>query len=270
MKTKTNEIIAAIHNEFDTAADVLLVEMEQYNKTVPEPNASKIDRLKSLGFRKAKEVKEGQQVLEEKLANVEKMNTIKYYQQNYPLNKFITETQVEGICKKYGLVMGKVSDYTGFVPESKLALLEKFKLKQGDIYESSGDYYYPSSVTESMETVRRHVDLYEQNLRRMLSGAGATYPSGYPSGEVIIPTGHFGSGGYVPKPKELKKQAPAYMICAPQKDFDMAGKELKKFKLVDKPVPDPVVLQPVKGGYLIVCAWGDEASDPEVVNGLNN
>ena len=31
-------------------------------------------------------------------------------------------------------------------------------------------------------------------------------------------------------------------------------------------IPDPVVLQPVCGGYLIVCAWGDEASDEIVVN----
>jgi len=29
---------------------------------------------------------------------------------------------------------------------------------------------------------------------------------------------------------------------------------------------DPVVLQPVKGGYLIITAWGDEASDELVVN----
>lgn len=35
-------------------------------------------------------------------------------------------------------------------------------------------------------------------------------------------------------------------------------------------VPDPVVLQQVKGGYLIITAWGDEASDENVVNQLFN
>lgn len=30
--------------------------------------------------------------------------------------------------------------------------------------------------------------------------------------------------------------------------------------------PDPVVLKPIKGGYLILTAWGDEASDELVVN----
>jgi len=30
--------------------------------------------------------------------------------------------------------------------------------------------------------------------------------------------------------------------------------------------PDPVVLYPVEKGYIIVTAWGDEASDPLVAN----
>ena len=37
-----------------------------------------------------------------------------------------------------------------------------------------------------------------------------------------------------------------------------------------KIVPDPVVLQPVRYGFLIVTAWGDEASDEMVVNPRNN
>ena len=34
--------------------------------------------------------------------------------------------------------------------------------------------------------------------------------------------------------------------------------------------PDPIVLQRVERGYLIITAWGDEASDPIVVNSKNN
>jgi len=33
---------------------------------------------------------------------------------------------------------------------------------------------------------------------------------------------------------------------------------------------DPVVLQPVTGGNLIICAWGPEASDPLIVNERDN
>ena len=53
--------------------------------------------------------------------------------------------------------------------------------------------------------------------------------------------------------------------------MDISGLELKEgYKLEKKFIPDPVVLQPVKGGYLILTAWGDEASDPIVINEINN
>ena len=47
-----------------------------------------------------------------------------------------------------------------------------------------------------------------------------------------------------------------------------AWERISNYKIV--PVPDPVVLKEVKGGFLIVTAWGDEASDPNVVNEINN
>ena len=50
--------------------------------------------------------------------------------------------------------------------------------------------------------------------------------------------------------------------------------ELKDFKLSKIEIPDPVVLQPVMFNktkyYLIVTAWGDEASDELVVNQNHN
>jgi hypothetical protein len=62
-----------------------------------------------------------------------------------------------------------------------------------------------------------------------------------------------------------------FQIAAPQKDFKISDRqEVKNHKIVDKPVPDPVILAPVVGGFLIVTAWGDEASDPLIVNEINN
>jgi hypothetical protein len=57
-------------------------------------------------------------------------------------------------------------------------------------------------------------------------------------------------------------------IVAPEKDFDMTGKMVRDRKVME--IPDPVVLQPVRWGFLIVTAWGDEASDPIIVNTINN
>lgn len=64
--------------------------------------------------------------------------------------------------------------------------------------------------------------------------------------------------------------ASALKIVAPEKDFDMTGKRVQNRVISEIPVPDPIVLQPVKYGFLILTAWGDEASDPIVVNNINN
>ena len=76
---------------------------------------------------------------------------------------------------------------------------------------------------------------------------------------------------------KLLEEAKAIITEASTKNVDKVNRlEISGLKLVEgyklekKHIPDPVVLQPVKGGYLILTAWGDEASDPLVVNEINN
>lgn len=75
----------------------------------------------------------------------------------------------------------------------------------------------------------------------------------------------FGYFNYLKSPLE---------IAAPLKDFNMKDYELKDFKLSKIEIPDPVVLQPVlfknKKFYLILSAWGQEASDESVINNKFN
>lgn len=85
-------------------------------------------------------------------------------------------------------------------------------------------------------------------------GSDSFYASGEIDGQVISCT-H--ADGYL-RPLGLK-------ICAPLKDMDTKGMRILGYKL-KKEIPDPVVLQPIVGGYLIVTAWGDEASDENVIN----
>jgi hypothetical protein len=59
-------------------------------------------------------------------------------------------------------------------------------------------------------------------------------------------------------------------IVAPLIDFNMTDSEIKDFKISKIEIPDPIVLKPVyfnnQKHYLIVTAWGLEASDEIVVN----
>jgi len=63
-------------------------------------------------------------------------------------------------------------------------------------------------------------------------------------------------------------------ICAPLKDMETKGYKVQGVRLVQD-IPDPVVLLPKNHkngveGYLIITAWGDEASDPLVINENQN
>ena len=56
------------------------------------------------------------------------------------------------------------------------------------------------------------------------------------------------------------------LIIATKDQLNMKNARVQGHKLVDIVKEDPIVLQPVREGYLIVSAWGIEASDKEVQN----
>ena len=57
------------------------------------------------------------------------------------------------------------------------------------------------------------------------------------------------------------------LIIAPEHKLNVSKGKIEDNVLKIK---DPIVLQPVKEGYLIVSSWGLEASDELVVNKINN
>jgi len=269
---KYPEIVEQIHNEFFTAGDTILGEAKKLLEELEVKDLEKGKRLAAAGFSKTREAVVAVET-ENKLATTKEIaDLVMYYQVNYPNNKFITEEQVKQICEKYGLVCGDTSMYKGFVPESKLALIEMFKLNKKDIpfmqlfgtrHQSAGfnDSVYDEPIGYlSQEDV---IDDWAKKGNRFYMIVASEV-----SGKYIrkgIADQYVGNWGYV----EAKPFVSKFKICAPLKDMEIPqGKELKGYKIQD--IPDPVVLQPVKGGYLIICAWGDEASDEIVVNQINN
>lgn len=231
-----NATIEKIHSEFDSASDKLLKEAKEI--ILNNKSANKGDRLKSLGFSNAapvaQSVENGQK---QELASL-----IEYYQMWYPHNKFITEAAVKQICEKYGLVFGDATYYRGDVPEKNLLEMENFKLRieEKERRTNVDDYYQRQAFMGMAQSQRGLSNIGE--IRRQ-----PTYP---PPTEIT----------------ERFIQLP-FKICAPEKDFDtrfMVKKDGYKLEY------DPIVLQPVKGGYLIVTKWGLEASDEIVTNPISN
>lgn len=160
-------------------------------------------------------------------------NKVAQYAVKYPLYKFIDAKRVEKICKKYKLMLGEASMYKGSIPEKNLAEIERFNIDDEDRQE---DYF--SSLFESMNF------------------SFISYIGNRNSGIIAD----------APKDKEPVKPTNKFKICAPITDMETLGNRIVGHQII----PDPIVLHAVKGGYLIVTAWGYEASDRAIVNEINN
>jgi len=263
-KTSYPAIVEEIHNEFYTAGDNILKEATCLLKELEQKDLTKGKRLASLGFGKTREAVSAIEA-ETKLATTKEIaELVVYYQTNYPNNKFITEEQVGKICEKYGLVCGDTTMYKGFVPESKVGEIEKFKVKDSDkciailTGSRAGDVWNEYIGYVSSSDI---IGFWNENITQ---GGNATFDNtgivkNSFSENIKI---HFG------RYHTLTVQGLSGIglkICAPLKDMEIGERqELKGYKIQD--IPDPVVLQPVRGGFLVVACWGDEASDEIVVN----
>jgi len=250
----TNEIIEEIHETFYTEVDKLLAEAKVANslETDKQEAIDKCNRLKALGFTNSKEVIEAQKEIDrlnaleaENRAKESLIKAIDYFSFKYPQYKFITEHSVKGICAKYGLIYGKINRYIGTVPDKNLKHMEDFKINHED---NCFEEYFNTPYIDfgSRRTGQRFMN-------------GAEYSE--------LDT------------RQKMSQYTCYEhhkleIAAPKSDFDLEGYGVKDHKISKIEIPDPVVLHPVcynnQKYYLIVTAWGLEASDPLIVNERNN
>ena len=272
-KSEDDLLVEMIHNEFRNAHLELQRIAENKLESIPSANIGKISRLQALGFNKTKEVVEGVKIIKEIELTTEQLESLKYYNREYPLQKFITEEQVKTICKKYNLVFTDVSRYKGSVPEKNLKEIENFKPKKEEkntiiiqeFFPYSRSEPYSDIILENAE-IKQHsgywlifkigTDKYAFQSENGINFYGRDHDN-------IFGYGHIGPGRFTINPGNLK-------ICAPISDIDMSGLELKDYRTIEKHIPDPVVLYPVKHGYLILTAWGKEAEDENVVNHINN
>lgn len=256
-KQKYPLIVEQIHSEFASASEVLLKEAQIIINQASTIDTSKVDRLKSIGFNQSREVTKIEPMIQKALSSEKTIEYIQEYKNKFPEYKFITEDMVQEICYKYNLIFGDISKYKGFVPDKNLREIEQFKNK----YKSRIAGIYTGRQYNTRETVfldltgfifekgDRYNYIRNPNHRSFLQ---QDMGRGYFYGPIYDANGVYFNGSNV-CPASLK-------ICAPVKDMDLTRVQIKNgYKMED--IPDPVVLQPIAGGYLILTAWGDEAED---------
>jgi hypothetical protein len=256
-------IIEEIHETFFTEHIRLLAEAKNFNNTKTDKQhiINKSGRLNALGFSSSKECKEAKEehsriskLVAENKTKEELIEAINYFSGKYPLYKFITESSLIKICAKYNLIYGSVDNYIGTVPEKNLKEIENFKIQKED------ECYIEEEVMSSRYDGRR----------MMLNSKFIDYDRYQQSKEYNKAESWGGSMHGISNILEKCRLE----IAAPKEDFDTSRMQIENFKLTSIKILDPVVLQPVffKGykHYLIITAWGQEASDELVINNINN
>lgn len=236
----TSAMVAEIHDAFYGEIDRLKSKAERELSKLPMVDPDKSDRLKALGFSSTKTVKD-QKKLEERRSDHENfIEAVQYFSQKYPHLKLITVGSVKKLCKKYGLIYGSVSNYLGDVPEKNLIEIENAKIDESDLHVASTNWVTHNNWRDTWEQMRQitHSDLI----------------------------------GMLNEKSEIEHIYAGLEIAAPPSDFNLKGKEVVDHQIQE--IPDPIVMQPVRYKhqkyYLIITAWGPEASDPSVVNERNN
>lgn len=242
----TNVIIAEIHESFDTAAEKLLMEAKEI--LAGSYDIEKGERLKNVGFVMAKKAVEAAYIISNKEQNRKLATLIEYYQLHYPNNKFITEEKTKEICQKYGLLCGETEYYISDVPEKNLSEIENFKLRQEDMLEFKCGWVYQDSTGYPITVSVKPKDINCRYGFYKISKWGRIQFTAKPEGT-----------DYHYEPNSLK-------ICASVKDFDTKNMRIEDGYKLEQNLPDPIVLQPVNGGYLVVSKWGLEGEDKELIN----
>jgi hypothetical protein len=249
--------VEQIHADFYSAEQRLLDEAKAIIGRPVKDMKDRAERMRKLGFGSTETVRKNNDVEFEKAQANALVADIAYFHTHYPHNKFITEEEVKRLCGKYSLVLGGADRYIGDIPEKNLRELESFKLRKDDYLSKTSINFDLGSFTQR----------WLQEMSWGMRSSSDLIGFGMGNREFVRESDTIESLSRSAGASATSEAKPYFEICAPASDFRTSGMVLSDgYKLEQAPVPDPIVLQPVRGGYLIVTAWGPEASDEIVVN----
>jgi len=251
LNKKSTKLVTKIHNEFNGEVELLLVEAKK-TRIHNDEFWSKAEKLKKSGFINVNEVVTAENDIKINEDKLFLANAIEYFTIKYPLYKFITEESIIKICKKYKLIYGNVTNYIGHIPDKNI----------NEIFNNRVDLNDKTHVVHKNWFLTIQDRLYHTREDLFVS---------YIKGQNCISNSNIPPSGYSEYGKQFTDlKLKPLVIVAPRHDFNTKNKKLINFRLFEKPVPDPVVLQSVmykdKEFFLVLSAWGNEASDELVVN----
>lgn len=165
------------------------------------------------------------------------------YSFEYPGLKFIPKEVMTAVCKKHGLIIGRVDRYTGEVPGWAL---------------------------QQIEDNRRHITYTQRPwLPAQWQFIGIPEPGKRP--ESILWRHPVTGQTMWSKEFPARVSVSNLFIAAPRDQMRVLDNERVDENMVIQSMPqDPIVCLSVDGGYIVLAAWGEEGQDPRVFNADNN
>lgn len=267
--TKTEQqIIQEIHNEFDTAEDRLLQAAKDIISYRNPLNNRKAERMAAIGFVNSEPVLKHLENKNVLVKNKEQASLIEYYKQTYPFQKFITEDELNRICKKYRLAYKPVENYAKDIPEKNLTEIEQAKerlwrdnpeniiwcelKRDNSFFLTSANGTWSGIWGSDWYRIPKRID-------------GKHFGSRYSADEYLRTEMGFGSHYLTKSVKNYTQDRQGLFICAPASHFKGHDKSIFMTE-----VKDPIVFRYCKGGIQVLSKWGLEASDEILVNEINN
>lgn len=262
----SNVIVKEIHNEFDTAQERLLNEARAIINNSSKTLSDKAERLEKVGFVNSESVVKHRKNKQIQVQNKEQAELIEYYKQVYPFQKFLTESELDRICKKYNLIFATVANYKKEVPEKNLTEMENCKAL------SISDFPKDRVWTEVNYTGILNLGYL------MAKKMCLPFVIENVSFENWIQTDNYLKGKYpqVNNRKYIANSAKCFteskqglFIAAPKSHFNLKGTSKNGFGFLNvtiREVKDPIVFRYCKGGIQVISKWGLEGEDETLVN----
>ena len=259
-----------MENEFIIAANKSFENSDKLDRLKRNEGYQKAKKLQSLGFSNAEQSESYNKLEREMKAEEVNINLVKYYRKTYGAFTFILGKDFDAICIKHKFHCGDISSYNGYVSDETISKIQKVpRIKKDDlecfvVEEGRGEakglfvtpnfnigvvplkkrgalkrnfsYSFLSTVFEGNNKYRTDTD--EHGLKNSFLNDGEFF------NHTEYSKLHF---------KNFVKEG--LKICG-RLNFDSYGELYLNHNL-----PIPIIVQQVRGGYIIVCTMEKEIAN---------
>ncbi len=283
--------VEVIHAEFDSAQDRILDECDKVLAELQIPTETQIEKkasiMEELGFvnsetiQQARVLKERTQKVEQKInLTTTQAESIRYFKQKYPFEKFITVDELNRICEKYNLIHAPAQNYIKDIPEKNV--LEMKNCKKLELQDQFNLLNIITNFKFWRNATKEYINFINKNVlnKPIPNWVDVELESSFREYFTTLNSNIDRIGDYYFSEITVEKiNKSGLFVAAPKSHFNLDGLTKRTkfgfFNVTIQEVKDPVVFEYCKNDICrIITKWGtdDDQSylDPSLTNEIFN